>query len=105
MHRILMKAKRGDEIDHINGNGLDNRRKNLRFCTRTQNNANRHKVQSKTSYHKGVHFESYTNKWRAEIVKNGTRYRLGRFSNIQDAINAYNSFAKQLFGDFASNHL
>lgn len=102
MHRILMGAQEGQEIDHRNGNGLDNRRSNLRFCTRTQNNANRHAVASRSSPFKGVHFESYTGKWRAEITKNGVRYRLGRFDSVNDAERAYRCKSQEIFGDFSS---
>lgn len=93
-HKLLCNSA---EVDHINGNGLDNRRSNLRPCTRTQNNANRFDDGTK-----GVHFDKQSGKYRAQIECNGVRYRLGRFSNFIDAKNAYNNKAKELFGDFAN---
>jgi hypothetical protein len=101
-HRLILNPTDKMEVDHINGNGLDNRRSNLRICTKSQNNANRKTVQSKTSGFKGVHFESCTQKWRAEIVCNNIRYRLGRFANKMEAVNAYKQKAVELFGEYAS---
>jgi hypothetical protein len=54
MHRLVMNAPNGTQVDHINGNGLDNRRKNLRFCTTKQNLRNRGKNSRNTSGYKGV---------------------------------------------------
>lgn len=102
MHRLLMSAERGQEIDHVNGDGMDNRRSNLRFCTRRENNANRHAVQSKSSPYKGVHFEAWSGKWRAEIMSHGRRYKLGRFTDVKEAKRAYNAKARELFGEFAA---
>lgn len=101
-HRLVLDTPRDREVDHINGNGLDNRRNNLRICTRSQNNANRKVVQSKTSSFKGVHFEACTKKWRAEITCNNVHYRLGRFLNQDDALKAYKNKALELFGEYAS---
>jgi len=102
LHRLIMDAPAGMDVDHINGNGLYNRRENLRVCTRSQNNANRHRTQSKSSPIKGVHFEKYTGRWRAEIHLNGKRHTLGRFDHIEDAAAAYAAKAAELFGDFAN---
>lgn len=99
MHRLIMGAINNQEIDHINGDGLDNRHSNLRYCTRTQNNANRKQIQSKTSKFKGVHLDA--NRWRAEITYKNKRYRLGRFNTQEEAANAYVIKAKELFGEFA----
>ena len=100
MHRILTGATRGKDVDHANGCGLDNRKANLRICTRTQNNANRHFVQTNTSKYKGVHFESITQKWRAEVTFNGVRFRLGRFNTQEEAAEAYRTKSEELFGKF-----
>lgn len=101
LHRLIMNAPPGLDVDHINGNGLDNRRQNLRLCTRSQNNANRHRSQSKSTGVKGVHFEKCTGKWRAEIHCDGKRHTLGRFDCLEAAANAYNDKAAELFGEFA----
>lgn len=92
----------GLDIDHVNGSGLDNRRANLRACTRSENNANRHRAQSKTSRVKGVHLEKQTGRWRAEIHWQGRRYTLGRFAALEDAAEAYRAKAEELFGAFAN---
>jgi hypothetical protein len=102
LHRILTDAPRGKDVDHINGDGLDNRRENLRVCTRSQNNANRHRSQSRSSPFKGVHFEKCTGRWRAEVHLNGKRHTLGRFDAIEDAAAAYSAKATELFGAFAN---
>lgn len=102
MHRFIMNAPEGMEVDHINGNGLDNRRCNLRIATRSQNKWNRRKLQPKSSRFKGVHWEDDRKKWRAYIYKNNRRTIIGRFDNELDAALAYNKYAKELFSDFAS---
>ncbi len=101
MHRLIVGAQKGVGTDHINGNGLDNQRANLRSCNQSQNNANRHIPQTKTSPHKGVHFDAITGRYRAEITKEGRRYRLGRFPTADEAAAAYQAKAVELFGDFA----
>ncbi len=100
MHRLLLSPAPGMDIDHQNGNGLDNHRVNLRECTRTQNNANRHAVSSATGV-KGVHYEAFTGRWRAEIQYLRKRYKLGRFDTQEAAAAAYAQKARELFGDFA----
>lgn len=102
LHRLITDAPAGMDVDHINGDGLDNRRENLRVCTRSQNNANRHRTQSKSSPIKGVHFEKCTGRWRAEVHCNGKRHTLGRFDRIEDAAAAYAAKAAELFGNFAN---
>lgn len=101
MHRVFSDAQKGFDVDHKNGNGLDNRIENLRVCNRTQNNGNRRKVKDKTSKYKGVHFDAHTGKWRAEISFEGVRYRLGRFASQEEAVQAYFKKAKELFEGFA----
>ena len=101
MHRLILGVDRGQDVDHANGSGLDNRRHNLRVCNRTQNNANRH-FSASASGIKGVHFETYTGKWRAEIQYLGKRYKLGRFTNKDDAAKAYMDKAMEFFGEFAN---
>lgn len=95
MHRLIMQP--GDkEVDHANGDKLDNRRANLRYCTRSQNNANRPHTIGK---YKGVRFSK--NAWQAEIKKNKKYIYIGRFKEIKDAAKAYDKKAIELFGDFA----
>lgn len=101
MHRCLTGAAKGKDVDHINGNGLDNRRENLRVCDRSQNSANRHAVMSAHGI-KGVHFENYTGRWRAEIQWRRKRYKLGRFDTAEEAAAAYAAKAHELFKEFAN---
>lgn len=98
MHKLLMGGKL---IDHINGNGLDNRRSNLRFCTHAQNCANKNKKSGTSSKYKGVFWYKRDSKWRSFIQKEGKKYFLGNFEKEVDAAIAYNLKAKELFGDFA----
>jgi len=97
MHRFIMNEPEGYEIDHKNGNRLDNRRKNIRKCT-TQQNLRNQSV-SKGKKYKGV-FPS-RNKWKAIIVVSGKHINLGSFIKDKDAAKAYNKAAKKYFGRFA----
>lgn len=107
LHRLLMGAKRGEEIDHKNRNGLDNRKRNLRRCTRAQNrhNAKKRNAEIARSRFKGVKWErkSPTSKirWRANAMKDGKGFCLGSFRTEREAALAYNKFAIEHFGEFA----
>lgn len=115
MHRVIMNAPKSTQIvvDHINCNGLDNRRSNLRFANRSQNRANGVSPRiKKTSLFKGVSLNKiktlsrykkwYTYYyWKAEITCNGKNYFLGRFKSETEAAKAYDKKAKELFGEFA----
>jgi hypothetical protein len=100
MHREIMNAQKGQEIDHINGNGLDNRKSNLRFVTRQQNMWNR-KALNKTSSYKGVSFDVSSGKWLSQINIQGQKICLGRYIVQEDAAKAYDITAKQAFGEYA----
>lgn len=87
MHRLIMDAPDGLDVDHINHNTLDNRKCNLRICTRSQNNTNKIKRHNNTSGVIGVSL--YRNsKWRADISINKKQVCLGYFANKDDAIRA-----------------
>lgn len=101
MHRIVLGAPKGMESDHINGDKLDNRRKNLRICTSSQNKANRNKQSNNSSGFKGVRFNVERGKWCAFIGFKGRSFNLGRFKYRKEAIVAYNKAAKKHFGEFA----
>ncbi len=100
MHRVVANAPKGLFVDHINHNGLDNRKSNLRLCTKKQNNRNL-RPYGKTSRYKGVHWDKGSNKFRAKITYNGKSIHLGRFVNEDDAAKAYDKKARELFGEFA----
>lgn len=100
MHRHIIKTPEGMETDHINGNGLDNRRCNLRVCTKQENRFNQFKKMGTSSNFKGVYYNTHTKKWKAHIKYNRVDYYLGEFKIEEDAARAYNKKAKELFGEF-----
>ena len=106
LHRIVMGLSNDNllEIDHINHDGLDNRKTNLRICSHTQNVRNRKKPCTNTSGFKGVTFKKNTGKWTARIGINGTRKYLGYFPNALDAAKAYDKKAVEIFGEFAATN-
>lgn len=107
LHRFIMDAKQGQIIDHINGNGPDNRRRNLRYCTQAENNRNSCKpfVNKNggrvTSRYKGVVWHNNICKWQAKINCNGVEKIIGNFDSAINAATAYNIWAVLLFGEFA----
>ena len=101
MHREIMKPPENMQIDHINHNGLDNRKSNLRVCTNSQNQYNQKIRKNLTSGCKGVSWKKQTKRWMAHIGINRTKKHLGYYSSEKEAAIAYNNAAKELFGDFA----
>jgi len=102
LHREIMNHPKGFLIDHENGNGLDNRRENLRLATRSQNQFNKRKTRSKTSSRfVGVYFERRKNRWMATIHYQGKRIWLGSFKSEIDAGRAYDRAATKYHGEFA----
>jgi len=91
-------------VDHINRNGLDNRRRNLRLATHQQNLYNRGAPINSTSGSKGVNWHPQSNKWRVRIGKDGTYYHIGVFVDFTEAKRAYNKAARKLHGKFAFQH-
>ncbi len=89
------------EVDHINGNGLDNRRKNLRICTRLQNVRNTPKRKDTQSKFKGVHFLKKRDKWIARIQVEGKRINSGYFNTELEAAKRYNELATKYHEEFA----
>lgn len=96
-----MTPPSGILIDHINHNGLDNRRSNLRFATTQQNNWNSNRKKPKGSRFRGVRQHRITKKWRAIICSDNKRIHLGYFDTDVSAARAYDAEAKRLRGDFA----
>lgn len=99
LHRLIMNPPRGLEVDHINGNGLDNRRKNLRICTHAENNRNKGLQSNNTSGYKGVSWNM--GQWCAQVYKNNKRVYSKRFKDIKEAAKAYNTQAIKYYGEFA----
>ena len=115
LHRVIMGNPIDKEVDHVNGDALDNRRKNLRIVTRSQNNMNRIKIRNKHGF-KGIYFQNRRykkksnrktifNHWKSSISFNGKRIKLGSFSTKEQAAHAYNLAATKYFGQFARLNL
>jgi len=103
MHRFLMGNPVGFEIDHINGDSLDNRRRNLRMCTHAQNGMNRKIGKNNTSGYKGVVFDKKAkkNKWCVKLKLNGQSKCVGKCFTKEEAARLYNEFAIKNWGEFA----
>jgi hypothetical protein len=102
MHRVIINAAKGDIVDHINGDKLDNRKENLRLATPSQNNYNRGLASNSTSGFKGVTWNKKTNKWIARIYVDRKGIHLGSFEYKVDAALAYNEAAFKYHGEFAN---
>lgn len=97
LHRVIAGAPDGVEVDHVNGDGLDNRRVNLRQCVHAdRKNTKKHK--DNVSGFKGVSWHKAAGKWAAKIRNK----HLGLFTSKEEAARAYDAAAKILFGEFAS---
>jgi len=102
LHRYIMYAKKGEHVDHINGDTLDNRKENLRICKHKENLKNQRIRKNNTSGYRGVYFNKSHKKWRAQIQDGeGNRKYLGSFSTPEEAAKAYDTAAKEIYGDFA----
>lgn len=107
MHRLILDAPDGEIVDHINGDGLDNRRCNLRLCTMRQNVCNQrirttYAGKPTTSRYKGVTKDKRKRSgWVAQIVSYGNHIHIGTFPTELEAAAAYNAKAVELFGSFA----
>lgn len=101
MHQLIMGRRRGYVIDHVNGNSLDNRRSNLRFCTRQQNAFNR----LAKSGHRGITWNKQYQRWVARIQHQGRAHFIGKYTELQHGIIAYNAVAKVLYGEYATKQV
>jgi hypothetical protein len=101
MHRVVAETPRHLVCDHINRDGLDNRWRNLRNCTKAQNNLNRGSERGSTSKYKGVYWHKSMKKWVATIKAGGRRRHLGYFTDEVEAAGAYDAAAKELHGEHA----
>ncbi len=100
LHRLILDAKENQLIDHINGNGLDNRKENLRFCSSVQNQMNTKIRKDNTSGHRGVMWNKRDKKWRAVIRINKKQTLIGKSYSKLEAIKMYDKKAKELYGEF-----
>jgi len=107
LHRAIMRvthASREVEVDHINHDKLDNRRENLRLCTRSLNNAARlGNRKRKYSDYRGVTYakSKKTKPWKAQIGYRGKNVNIGRYKTEEEAAKSYDKEARRLFGEFA----
>lgn len=99
MHREIISPPQGLVVDHINGDGLDNRKKNLRACTHAENIRNQKLNRLNTTGYKGVCVNS--KKWIARIKINGKLLYLGRYNTPEEAAQVYDEAARKYFGKFA----
>lgn len=100
MHRVISGAGHGLEVDHINGNGLDNRRSNLRVATHQQNLQNQRISKTNNTGFKGVSWHKTARKWRARITVSGKETHLGFFPSLEAAHAAYAIASSRMHGDF-----
>ena len=101
MHRILLDT---DRVDHIDGDGLNNQKLNLRHCTVSQNAWNTGMFKTNTSGYKGVFWHKKSQKWRAQISCQGKTKHLGYFHNKVEAAKCYDEAALRLHGEFAQTN-
>lgn len=101
MHRIVMGAKSDQFVDHIDGNGLNNSRENLRFATTSQNNMNQCKRSDNTSGHKGISWCPDREKYQVYINIDRKRKSLGRYKTLEEAIYVRDQAVKAHYGEFA----
>lgn len=103
MHRVILELADSEILaDHIDKNGLNNQRNNLRRATKYQNNVNRRPKKNGASKFLGVNWLPSRQRWKAEIRKNGVLIHLGRHKQEKDAALAYNKAAIEIHGEFAS---
>lgn len=107
MHRVILSRMIGSDIiypytvDHKNGDGLDNRRANLRLAAQKDQRGNQQKRPGKSSIYKGVCWDRTECAWVAYISRNGHSTTLGHFELEEDAARCYDCAAKEYFGEFA----
>jgi HNH endonuclease len=101
MHREILQAPAGLEVDHRDGDGLNNRRSNIRLATVQQNSFNKGPMKSNTSGYKGVFWNKRKSMWQAQIRVNGRLIVLGLFADKQIAAKAYKEAATRIAGQFA----
>jgi len=101
LHRLITNAPQDMEVDHIDHNKLDNRKSNLRLCTRSENKCNKVLSDKNTSGYKGVCWDKSRKKWQANIGKNYKKHTIGHFDTPEEAYAAYCKAAKELHGEFA----
>lgn len=103
MHRVIMQTPKDMVTDHIDGNGLNNQRENLRLCTHSENLRNRKKNTNNTSGYKGVCWNKVYKKWQAQLCFNSKVMNLGCFLEKEDAYKAYCEASEKYHKDYKNN--
>lgn len=98
MHRVIMDAQPGEEVDHIDVDPLNNQRDNLRIVTRSQNCMNKGSQSNNTSGRRGVSWDKASQKWRAGIKVNGEPIFLGHFDSLEEASTCHEAAREKHFG-------
>jgi len=101
MHHFILPLQKGLMVDHINGNGIDNRKQNLRLVTKAQNMMNKKAPKNNTSGFKGVAWHKQNNRWRAYLTVHGKQISLGLYDTKKEAAKAWNLAARAYFGEYA----
>jgi hypothetical protein len=101
MHRQILNTQKGQIVDHIDRNGLNNTIENLRFATKSQNGCNKQGRRNTSSKYKGIAWNRHTQRWIATIYFDGKRMHLGYFDSENDAAKAYDTAAKKYHREFA----
>jgi hypothetical protein len=101
LHREILNAQPGQVVDHIDGDGLNNRMVNLRYATSKQNRANSQRDRDNQSGLKGVTWAKTSHKWMAQITHEGKRFYLGLFQHKKRAALAHDRAALAIHGEFA----
>lgn len=103
IHRLLMKPPADMQVDHINGNPLDNRKSNLRLCTAAQNAKNRRVNKTSATGFRGVYYETRLKQYRAYMYVDGRRMHLGLARTPEAAHAIHESKSIELIGEFTRN--
>jgi len=101
MHREILNAMEGSDVDHVDGNRLNNQSNNLRICSRSENLRNQRKAKNTTSKYKGVCWQERDKKWQVYIYHGKKNHYLGYFDKEEDAAGAYNEEAIKHHGEYA----
>jgi hypothetical protein len=102
MHRFILSPEKNKLVDHIDGNGLNNSRSNLRITDYSKNGMNRKKEIGLSSKYKGVSYRSKTNRWRSLICINRKQIEIGVYKSEIEAAIAYNKKAIELYGEYSN---
>ena len=103
LHRFIMDCPDDMVVDHINHNGLDNRKSNLRICTQAENTRNATIPYNNTSGYKGISWSNEANKWHTYITYNKRRINLGYFNTKEEAIQARKNAEIEYFGEYRND--